>query len=289
METVEYVEKQKGDNPARRPLVTLDNNVISALRDSDPNDPAMQPERQLCALNRANVITLNVTLSTVQEQPRPGANLEWHEYATWLEEQGIAPNHVFTRPCTVGFYNTTSHTITFDHRLVTAFRRRIHEILFPNMPFIWDEYRDQECALRGITEKKREAFIELDHLGRYNPYFRPFPPLYLHAPAQFPTPSFDLLDQTEQEEVHFLRQKLYKTWRNKINDSLGFYCHLTQALYTTHPEQAVFVTNDKIFFKQTKAAAFRKLGIPGRILRSAEAVAFLCDITGVSLQALGVG
>jgi hypothetical protein len=64
--------------------------------------------------------------------------------------------------------------------------------------------------------------------------------------------------------------------------------HITNAIHTTHPERAVFVTNDGNFFKQTKVAALRELNLPGRILRPADAVAFLCSVTDVSLTDINV-
>lgn len=62
---------------------------------------------------------------------------------------------------------------------------------------------------------------------------------------------------------------------NKKNDALGFYNHITQAAYTTHPEYAVFVTNDGNFRKMTKLAALRQIGFRGEILPPAKAVTFL--------------
>jgi hypothetical protein len=64
------------------------------------------------------------------------------------------------------------------------------------------------------------------------------------APAQLPTPALDALEQSEREEVRYLYARLRRRWMNKKNDALDFYNHLTQAAHTTHPECAVFETND---------------------------------------------
>ena len=118
--------------------------------------------------------------------------------------------------------------------------------------------------------------MELNRQDMYIPYFWP------QGPARLLTPAFDSLEQAEQEEVCDLYKRLRRRRLNKLMDAVGLYNHLTQAVHTTHPEQAVFVSNDDNFFKQTKVAALRELGFPGKILRPAEAVAFLCDVTRTS-------
>ena len=273
---MEQAKDQTPYNPADRPLVTFDTNIVIAVR---KNEPAAQPARQLLALNRAGVITVNVTLSTALEEQRPNEKLEMHEYAAWLQEQGIAPGNIFTGPRTIGFHlpGTTPNTITFNVQLERGLNERIHQILFPAIPFAWPEYLDQECARRGIVGTKREALIELDSQDMYIP-FSP------QAPAQLPTPELDALEQTEREEVRALWKRLHRRWMNAKNDALGLYNHLTQAVHTTHPEQAVFVTNDRDdFLKQAKLEALRQCGFRGKILPPAEAVAFILEVTGASL------
>ena len=273
---MERAKDQGPQNPADRPLVTFDTNIIYALRN---NEPDALPTRQLLAFNRAGVITINVTLSTALEEQRPDEQLEMHEYAAWLQEQGIAIDNSFTSSRTIGFYvpGTPPYTITYDVRLERALNERIHQILFPNIPFSWVEYLDQECARGGIVGTKREALIELDRQDMYIPYSP-------QAPTQLPTPALDALEQTEREEVRVLWTRLHRRWMNAKNDALGFYNHLTQAAHTTHPAYAVFVTNDGNFRKPTKLAALRQLGFRGEILPPAEAVAFICTVTGASLE-----
>lgn len=247
-----------------------------ALRNNEPDVP---PVRQLLALNRAGLITINVTLSTALEEQRPDEQLEMHEYSAWLQEQGIAPGNAFTSPYTIGFHvpGTPHNTTTFNVQLERGLNKRIHQILFPDIPFAWVEYCDQEFVRRSIVGTKREALIELDSQDMYIPYSP-------QAPAQLPTPALDALEQTEREEVRDLYERLHRRWMNAKNDALGLYAHLTQAAYTTHPEYAVFVTNDGNFRKQTKLAALRQLGFRGEILPPAEAVAFICKVTGASLE-----
>lgn len=283
MKITDQVEEQHGSNLADRPLVTLDNNVIVAIRNNDPDDPLVQPAHQLLALNRTGVITLNVTLSTAREKQRQDTNLAMHEYVDWLQEQGIARSNIFTSSRTIGFHvpGTDSNTITFDVFLEIALNERVHNILFPQIPFSWFEYRDQECARQNIAGVKRDALIELVARNHYIPYSP-------QAPTQMPTPALDALSRIEQEEVYKLHKRLRRRWMNAKNDALGLYSHLTNAFHTTYPERAVFVTNDDNFFKQTKVVALRTLNFPGSILRPADAVAFLCSVTGVSIANIEV-
>ncbi len=272
---MEQAKDQGPQNPADRLLVTFDTNIVIALRN---NEADAQPARQLLALNRAGVITVNVTVSTALEEERPDEKQEMHEYAAWLQEQGVAPGNIFTHPRTIGFHvpGTAPNMITFNFQLEHALNERIRQILFPKVPFAWFEYRDQECVRFGVGGTKREALIELDSQDFYIPYSP-------QAPAQLATPALDVLEHTEREEVHDLYERLHRRWMNKLNDALGFYNHLTQAAHTTQPEYAVFVTNDRNFRKQTKLAALRQLGFRGKILPPAEAVAFICKVTGASL------
>lgn len=261
-------------NPADRPLVTFDTNIVIALRN---NEADAEPVRQLLAFNCAGAITVNVTLSTALEEQRPDKQQEMHKYATWLQEQGIAPSNIFTHPRTVGFHlpGDPPNTTTFDPMLEIALNMRIHTILFPNIPFRWLEYRDQECALLGIGDARREALRELDRQKFYIPYSP-------QAPAQLPTPALNALEPQEREEVHELYRRLHRRWMNAKNDALGLYNHLSLAAYTTHPEHAVFVTNDRDFLRQTKVAALSALGLPSKILRPVGAVAFLQNIARIS-------
>src|SRR6266567_1352501 len=142
-------------NPADRPLVTFDTNVVLALRN---NEPDAQPARQLLAFNRAGIITVNITLSTALEKQRSVEKWKMHEYTAWLQEQGIAIGNIFTHPRMIGFrlLDTTPDTITFDVGLERVLNERIHRILFPYMPFAWFVYRDQECKRRGIQDTRRQ-------------------------------------------------------------------------------------------------------------------------------------
>jgi hypothetical protein len=275
---MEQVKNQSPQNPADRPLVTFDTNIVYALRNSEPDAP---PVGQLLALNRMGVITVNVTLSTALEEQRPDGKVEMHEYAAWLQEQGIAPGNSFTSPRTIGFHvpGTPDNMITFDGRLERMLNERIHTILFPNIPFSWVKYCDQEHERLGIIGLKREALLELE-AARWEIYIPPSP----QAPAQRPTPALEALEQVEREELHAILKRMNRTWWRAKNDALGLYNHLTQAAHTTHPEHAVFVTSDGNFRKRTKLAALRQLGFRGEIMPPAEAVAFICKVTGASLQ-----
>ena len=275
---MEQVEDQSLSNPAGRPLVTFDNNVVISLWN---NDSETEPARQLLALSHTGVITAATTLSTALEKQRPDQKLAIHEYAAWLQDQGFTPGYIFMGPRQIGFRvpGTSTNTITFDTQLEIALIERVHQILFPSVPLDWHEYRDQEYKRLGITGTRREALIELESLRR-GIYIPPSP----QAPMQRPTPALDMLEETERDELRAIYENLFRKWMNKKNDALGLYHHITQALHTTHPKYAVFVTNDGNFHKENKLAALRKLGFPGEILRPAEAVAFIYKVTGASLE-----
>src|SRR6266404_2874975 len=251
---MEQVEDQSPSNPAGRPLVTFDNNVVISLRN---NDSETEPARQLLALSHTGVITTATTLSTALEKQRPDQTLEMHEYTAWLQGQGFTLGYIFIGSRSVGFHvpGTSSDTSTFDPRLEIAFNIRVHQILFPTVPFYWYNYRDQEYKRLGITGTRREALLELESL-RWGIYIPPSP----RAPMQRPTPALDTLEETERDELRTICENLFRKWMNKKNDAIGLYNHITQALHTTHPEHAVFVTNDGNFHKENKLAALRKLG-----------------------------
>ena len=275
---MEQAEAQIIPNPADRPFVTFDTNIIYSLRN---NEPDAQPARQLLALYRASVITINITLSTALEERRADEEQEMHEYAAWLQEQGIEPGNIFTHSRTMGFQlpGDPPKTITFAPHLELWAMERVHRILFPNIPFRWFDYREQECTRLGIVGTRRKALVELDALGLG--VYIPLSPL---APARRPTPTLDTLEQIEQEELSSTLNRLKRTWMNAKNDALGLYSHISHAIQTTYPERAVFVTGDRNFRKKTKLLALRQLGLRGEILPPTEAVAFICKVTGASLQ-----
>lgn len=161
-----------------RPLVTLDNNAILAVRNDEPDAGAVQ---QLLTFNRAGVITLNVTQSTALERRRDGAEVEIRERQAWLVEQGIAPESIFTSSRSIGFSTPEAPDIpTFDPDLEYWAAQRVHAILFPMIPFRWHDYREQELAYFAAERQApddlqrtfRDALDELD-CTRYGIYIPP--------------------------------------------------------------------------------------------------------------------
>lgn len=255
-------------NPADLPLVTLDHNALIALRVHQPAEAAI---RELLAMNAAGRIVANVTVSTGLEAQRPGEEMEWGDRVAWLESLGIAREHIFTGPRSIGFaVPSLPDTLVFDPRLEIAFPQRIHAILFPGVPYFWQHYRRRECERRGLTDLQKRALLELDE-QRLGP---------TRIPPR-PTPALDALGDAEREELRQALRDMYRQWNNAKCDALGFHGHLVQAWHTTHPERAVFVTDDGNFFKKTKAPALEGLGYRGKILRPADAVAFLRALSAV--------
>lgn len=270
---MEQAQDQRPSNPADRPLVTFDNNVVISLRN---NDSDADLARRLLALSRAGVIIAATTLSTALEEQRPGQDLTMHDYAVWLEAQGFARGYIFFGPRTIGFRlpGDPLNTIILDGRLERNLVARVHQILFPEVSFNWYEYRDQAYERLGIVGTGREALLELESLEF--PYIPPSP----QALQQRPTPTLDTVGAAERAELQAIYKSVSRKWMNKKNDALGLYNHMTQAVNTAHPEHAVFVTNDGNFYKETKLPALRQLGFPGEILRLAQAVDFIYQVKG---------
>lgn len=256
-----------------RPLVTLDNNALIALRRDELDAPAV---RELLSLHRSELITINVTQSTALERQRAGEEMDMQAHRAWHLEQGIAPDRIFTASRSIGFDTTKAPGVpTFAPFLEVAAMQRVHEILSPTVPFMWRDYRDRECiafvkarhASEEMLRKFMRAMAELDR-SRYGVWI---PPL--------PTPTLDAHSTVDQEAARALSTRLHRVWANKKHDALGLYNHITMAWHTTYPELAVFVTSDRNFRKPTKFAALRALGYGGEILPPAEAVAFLRTAT----------
>lgn len=259
------MDAEQRHNPADLPLVTLDNNALIAVRE---NEPAAETVNKLLAMNRARRIIINITLSTGLEAGRGGVRREWAEHIAWLESLGIGKSNIFTGPRTIGFISLTEPGVTyFDCAFETQFNERIHHILFPKIPFYWDDFRDAQCACAGLPV---QAIAEYDLSQR--PFYIPLTP---HHPRKAPTPHFDALSTEEQLRVQDLHRRLKHIWHNAKNDALGLYNHLTTAAYTNHPEWSVFVTDDKNFLKPAKLTQMRALGFKGEILPPGETVSFL--------------
>src|SRR6266700_1608445 len=235
-------------------LVTFDNNILIDLRKN--NKPTATYARQLLDFNREGKITVATTLSTMLEKQRAGEEMSTPELIAWLQEIGIASEHNFKGPRTIAFNVQGAFIWGVDREI--ALNQCLHYAMFPQIPFYWRDYLDQQCAKRGIVGIRREVLIEIDN--KKSPYIPPSP----QAPQQYPTPLLDTLMQDEREELSNLYEKLIRKWMNKKNDALGLYNHLTNAVHTTYPDQSIFVTCDKHFLNKMKA--IRRCGFRGEIL-----------------------
>ncbi len=244
-------------------LVTLDNNILIDLRKNI--DPVAAYARQLLNFNREGKITVATTLSTMLEKQPTGQEKSVEELLAWLEEIGIAKEHNFKGPQTIAFNVQGVFTCGVDRELVL--NQCLYYAMFPNIPFQWRNYLDQECAKRGIVGTKREVLFEIDNSKR------PYIPSSPQAPQQYPTPLLGTLMQGEREELVNLYEKLSRNWMNKKNDTLGLYNHLTNAVHTTYPDQSIFVTCDRHFLN--KIATIRRCGFRGEILAPGDAVSFI--------------
>jgi hypothetical protein len=218
-------------NQADLPLVTFDNNVLVALRGNEPDTPAAHI---LLELNRADLICLNVTMSTAMEAQRPGEEVEWSDVIARIESLGVPRENIFTTSRSVGFaVPTLPDILFFDIQLEQQLVERIHEILCPTVEFTWPPFRDRMTS--DLTPIQRQAGLELDTM-KHGTWIPPRP-----------TPTLDTLTASEREELQTHLEDLCHSWFNAKNDAMGFHAHLTLGWHTSHPEHSVFVTRDKNF------------------------------------------
>jgi len=178
------------------------------------------------------------------------------ELTDWLVGLGIAPENINRGP------RYLDPGLALNHRL--------QEILSP-IPFDLNEHISQECKKLGIAGTKLGAMNEI-YLADVTHYIPPS----ADAPWNRPTPHLDALEESDREELAKLYKRLLKTWRRGKWDPLALFEHITNAVYTPHPEHSIFVTNDQAdFIKEGKLEAIRKLGFPGQILGPQEAIDFI--------------
>jgi hypothetical protein len=288
-------------NKYDRPLATLDNNVLlgyfkdesGALDCSPKNIADAEAMRQLLKLQCGGAIRLMIGLSTALEQQPSGEKLDLHAYAAQLEARGIDREDIFTCPRTIAFVTSDApDAMTFDMHLDLQLNQAIHAILFEgktepnarNVDFSWAAFRERDCVRHGIEGIDRQALAELDDI-RINRVIPPSP----FTPVGRRTPALDALSPERTEELSAVLATMADDWMNRKNDALGLYNHLTHALHTTVPQQAVFVTSDKNFkrysqvLKKSNLERLRALGYPGHIMKPGEAVSYFQKVTSAGL------
>ncbi|MGO8950571.1 MAG: hypothetical protein ACLQUY_23535 [Ktedonobacterales bacterium] len=183
---------------------------------------------------------------------------------------GDRSQNIFTRPRDIGFSTPDfPDGPMFDTSREQVFKERLFALLQPNMPSRWPVYFEREWE--QLSFFRRKAAYELWRL-RWGLGQGWIPPR--------PTPYLDMLSLTDREALRDWVEKQHRKWMNAACDVEGLFIHISQAIYTTHPEHAVFVTFDGDFHRQTKLDALRAINFPGEILRPAEAVQFLRGVTG---------
>jgi hypothetical protein len=262
-------------NPADLPLVTFDNNALIAVRDDEDSAPDV---RTILEMNRSGLITANVTAMTEMEAQREDDRLKGQDLIRWIESLGIARENIFTRPRSVGFSTPDfPDGPTFDTSREQVFRESLFALLRRNIPSRWPVYFNTKCE--QLSPFQRKAAHELWRL-RWGLGQGWIPPR--------PTPYLDMLSMTEREKLRKDVETWHGDWVNAACDVDGLFIHISQAISTTHPERAVFVTSDNHFHKPTKLDALRAIKFPGEILRPAQAVEFLRGVIGRPESAKGV-
>jgi len=245
------------------PYVTFDSNMLIAVRNNEQgtaneNDKKTAAlTRELLGFNRAGVITVSVTRTSLLELTY-GGRMSPQELTDWLMGLGIARENIDRGP------RHLNQGLALNHRL--------QEILSPSIPFHLDEYISQECKKRGITDARLEAMNEMYLDNIYPSYIPPS----ADAPRNRPTPYLDALEESDKEDLFKFYKRLKKEWRRGKWDSLALYEHITNAVDTPHPEYSIFVTNDLAdFIKEGKLEAIRACGFPGKILSPEDAIDFI--------------
>lgn len=243
--------------------VTCDSNMLIAVRNNEKGI-ANENEKKIAArthellgFNRAGAITVNVTRTSLLELTY-GDRMSPQELTDWLLGLGIAQENIDRGP------RYLDQGLALNHRL--------QEILSTSIPFHLDEYIIRECKKRGIAGVKLEAMNEI-YQGDVHPFY--IPPS-ADAPWNRPTPYLDALEESDKEDLLKLYKRLKKEWRRGKWDPLALFEHITNAVYTPHPEYSIFVTNDLAdFIKEGKLEAIRTYGFPGKILSPEDAIDFI--------------
>lgn len=256
-----------------RPYVTFDSNMFIAAR-NDEEGTANENDKKTAALthellgfNRAGTITVSVTLTSLLELTA-GGRMSPQELTDWLMGLGIAQENIHRGPRPIAY--KVGDTVLSSPDQGVALNHRLQEILSPIL-FDLNEHVRQECEKLGIAGTELEAMNEIYLVDVYI-YFPPT----ADAPWNRPTPHLDALEESDREKLATLYKRLLKTWRRGKWDTLALFEHITNAVYTPHPEHSIFVTNDQAdFIKKGKLEAIRKLGFPGQILDPQQAIDFI--------------
>lgn len=252
--------------------ITFDSNMLIAVR-NDEKGIANENEKKTAALtrellgfNRAGTITVNVTLTSLLELTY-GGRMSLQELTDWLMGLGIARENIHRGTHPIAWNSippTLNHGLALNHQL--------QEILSPSISFYLNEHIIQECKKLGLAGTKLEAMNEI-YLDDVNPFY--IPPS-ADAPRSRPMPHLDALEELEKEELSQLYKGWQKAWHRGKWDTLALYEHITNAVYTPHPEHSIFVTNDLAdFIKEGKLEAIRRCGFPGKILSPEDAIEFI--------------
>src|SRR5271166_133910 len=188
-------------NPADLPLVTFDNNALIAVRryQADAMDV-----RTILEMNRAGLITANVTAMTEMEAQREEDRLKGEDYIRWIQSLGIARANIFTRPRDIGFSTTDfPDGPMFDLSREQAFREGLFALLHPSIPSRWPVYFERECE--QLTFFWRQAAYELWRL-RWGLGQGWTPPR--------PTPYLDMLSLTDREALRQWVETQQRKWMN---------------------------------------------------------------------------
>ena len=142
---------------------TLDTNCVIDLEERRANEAAI---RELIELHRANKLALAVPgISASERQPSSGYSTSFDSFLSKLSGVDLSRVEIL-RPLAyldIGYFD---QCVLADDNMV-ALERSIHEVLFPEIAFLWPEYESKSGLAHDVAMRKwRNA--KCDVLGMWS-------------------------------------------------------------------------------------------------------------------------
>jgi hypothetical protein len=128
---------------------TLDTNCLIAVDEGRPEAEAVRALADAHAAGTAAVAV--VAISASERQPGGGYIQNFGEFRARLAELGLAHLDIL-RPIMYWGFTFWDYSLWSD-AAVQALEKRIHEILFPNVEFLWEDY----CRAAGLDPASTPA------------------------------------------------------------------------------------------------------------------------------------
>jgi hypothetical protein len=129
---------------------TLDTNCVIDLEEHRANEVVI---RELIELHRANKIALAVPgISASENQPNSGYSTSFNAFLSKLSGVDLSGVEILKPPAylDIGYFD---QCVLADDNMV-ALERGIHEVLFPEIAFLWPEYESRSGLARDDALRK---------------------------------------------------------------------------------------------------------------------------------------